>query len=103
MANGNSTQPNRNDRLIEFAAAGSPFYQLHAAATTADVHDQLSARLSQLSAMLIMTTGTCFETFSSLNDKIREDYLWACSMLADECLGLAENTSHPQPSDKTAA
>lgn len=95
MANGNSTQPNRNDRLIEFAAVASPFYQLHTNATTAAVHDQLSARLSQLSAMLIMTTGQGFEAFDSWNDEIKENYLWACSMLAKECLGLAENTSYP--------
>ena len=95
MAINDSTQPNRNDRLIEFAAGASPFYQIHADATTSDVHDQLSARLSQLSAMLIMTTGPGFEAFDSWNDEIKENYLLACSMLAKECLGLAENTSYP--------
>lgn len=93
MAINDSTQPNANDRLVGFAAVGGPFYQLHADATTIDVHNQLSVRLSQLCAMLIMTTGEGFETFDSWNDKIKEDYLWACSMLAEECRGLTEHTA----------
>lgn len=103
MAETNSTQPNTNDRLIGFAAVASPFYQLHANATTADVQDQLSARLSQLCAMLIMTRGSGFETFNNWSDKIKENYLWACSMLAEECHGLAENTSYPYHTTKGEA
>lgn len=90
MADGNSTQPQPNDRTINFAASVR-LYQLHADATPMDVQDQLNARLSQLSAMLMMTVGAGFETFNDWSDKIKEDYLWACSMLADECKDLMDH------------
>lgn len=84
MADSNSTQSQSNDRTITFAAS-NPLYTLHAGATSLDVQDQLSARLSQLQAMLTMTCGTGFETFNNWSDPIKDNYLWACSMLADEC------------------
>jgi hypothetical protein len=84
MTNCNSTQHQENDRTIHFACV-SEMYQLHADATPTDVRDQLEARLSQLSAMLIMTSGAGFETFNNWSDPIKHNYLWACSMLADEC------------------
>ena len=87
MADLNSTQSQSNDRTIAFAASG-PFYMLHADATVGDVHDQLDARLSQLRAMLTMTCGGGFETFNNWSDEIKQNYLWACSMLADECESL---------------
>lgn len=89
MADINSTQHQSNDRTINFAATG-PFYTLHADATPGDIQDQLSARLSQLSAMLTMTTGAGFESFSNWSDEIQHNYLWACSMLAEECKGLCD-------------
>lgn len=86
MANSNSTQsPSNNPRTIDFAAPASPFYRLHEDVTTGDIHDQLEARLSQLDAMLTMTRGSGFETFNNWSDPIKENYLWACSMLAAEC------------------
>jgi hypothetical protein len=85
MANSNSTQPQSNDRTIGFAAPASPFYRLHEDVTPGDIHDQLEARLSQLDAMLTMTTGAGFESFSNWSNEIKENYLWACSMLAAEC------------------
>lgn len=87
MADSNSTQS--NDRTINFAAVG-PFYTLHADATHGDVQNQLSARLSQLSAMLQMTHGAGFKTFSNWSDEVQANYLWACSMLAEECKGLCD-------------
>jgi hypothetical protein len=85
MADSNSTQPQSNDRTIGFAAPASPFYRLHEDVTTGDIHDQLAARLSQLCAMLTMTCGAGSETFNNWSDPIKNNYLWACSMLADEC------------------
>jgi len=84
MANSNSTQHQQNDRTIHFACSAE-MYQLHADATQADVRDQVEARLSQLCAMLTMTCGGGFETFDNWSDPIKHNYLWACSMLADEC------------------
>lgn len=76
-------------RTINFAASG-PFYILHADVTSGDVQDQLSARLGQLAAMLQMTHGGGFETFNIWSDDVRANYLWACSMLAEECKELCD-------------
>ena len=48
--------------------------------------DVLCRKLSVLSANMHMATGDGFETFSNYNDKIQHNYLWGCSLLADECL-----------------
>jgi hypothetical protein len=94
MADSNSTQHQSNDRTINFAAAG-PFYTLHADATQGDIQDQLSARLSQLSAMLIMIHGGGFDSFCQWSDEIKQNYLWACSMLAEECKDLCDASIIP--------
>lgn len=93
MADSNSTQHQHklNDRVIDFAAPASPFYLLHDGVTAMDAQDQLSARLLQLSAMLTMTCGAGFETFSNWSNEIQQNYLWACSMLADECKELSNH------------
>lgn len=90
MADSNSTQSQSNDRAIDFAALG-PFYTLHADVTPFDVRNQLDVRLSQLQSMLTMTYGAGFETFDNWSDTIKENYLWACSMLADECKELTRH------------
>lgn len=90
MADSNSTQSQLNDRAINFATVG-PFYTLHADVTPLDVRDQLAVRLSQLQSMLTMTYGNGFETFDNWSDTIKENYLWACSMLAAECKDLAKH------------
>jgi hypothetical protein len=46
--------------------------------------DLLNKKTKQLSSMLMMITGTGFETFEEYNDDIKSNYLWACSSLADE-------------------
>lgn len=54
-------------------------------ATSADVRDRLGARLLQLTALLSTTWGGGDDGFASLNDATQENYLWACSDIADEC------------------
>ena len=49
-----------------------------------DPIDQLTRLADQLSAMLIIITGTGFQTFNTYNDHIKENYLWACSDHASE-------------------
>lgn len=84
-------QPQSSDRVIHFAAARGQFYLLHGEASTMDVKDHLGARLSQLSAMLIMIHGGGFDSFCQWSEEIQQNYLWACSMLADECKELVEH------------
>lgn len=93
MADSNSTQhqSQSNDRVIGFAAPASPFYLLHGDVTAMDAQDQLNARLLQLSAMLTMTCGAGFETFSNWSNEVQQNYLWACSMMADECKELSNH------------
>ena len=74
-----------------------------ASANIGDVCDTLSAKLSQLSALLNATYGNSRESFSSMNDTHQDNYLWACSNLADECRALFDELScqteiHPRQS-----
>ena len=43
-----------------------------------------------MSALLTAIVGEGFEAFDRLNDTHKCNYLWACSMLADECKELAD-------------
>ena len=52
-------------------------------------HDNLTAKLSQLKALLSMTCGGAMDAFNGLTDALRNDYLSACSDLTDDCLSLA--------------
>lgn len=52
-------------------------------------HDNLTAKLAQLRALLAMTFGWSMEAFNSLTEAVRDDYLFACSDLANDCLNLA--------------
>lgn len=102
MADDNSRQYQSNDRPINSACTPG-LYQLQNGATSIDVLDQLETRIYQLSAMLTMTCGAGFETFDGWNDRIKSDYLWACSMMADECRELmqyaAPTLAFPDPAD----
>lgn len=51
----------------------------------------LSANLSKLSALLEMTYGGARETFDGMNKSLRDNYLWACADLANDCQALAES------------
>lgn len=51
--------------------------------------DLLQTRLAHLSAMLEITYGAGFETFDNWSPTIRENFLWACSSLANECRDLS--------------
>ena len=57
--------------------------------TQSEAHDNLTAKLAQLKAMLAMTFGGAMEAFNGLTDAVRDDYLSACSDLTDDCLSLA--------------
>jgi len=87
MLNTKTTQQIK-DRTFNFPSGGA-LYQLHDDATALNIHDQLTARLTQLDAMFGLITGESFDSFSNLSDKTQRDYLWGCSMLAKECQELA--------------
>ena len=55
-----------------------------------DAFDTLTAKLAQLQAMLNMTYGNASETFNEMNERLRDNYLWACDGLVDDCIGLTK-------------
>jgi hypothetical protein len=87
MATANDS--NLTPRPLKFGS--SEIYSLAQTAKAIDCFDQLTARLAQLRAMLHMVTGVGSDTFEQYSESIRESYLWACSMLADECVALSEH------------
>ena len=78
--------PNAN---LTFTAAKS-IYQANPDAQATDVTDHLNAKLGQLSAMLHLIFGEGLGRFNNMSDTIRDNYLWSCAMIADECKELAE-------------
>jgi len=76
-------------RAVKFTACGGDLYQLQDTASVLDIKNQLNARLHQLTAMLSMVTGEDFEAFNCNADANKENFLWGCSMLAEECRELA--------------
>lgn len=89
MADANSTQE------AKFAAAVPSVYLHNPAASSEDRLDQLTARLGQLSAMLLLTharLGT-EDSFGRLNATHQDNYMWCCWSLAEECRELAERES----------
>lgn len=81
---------------------GHKLYALSRDVTADDVQTQLSARLSQLSAMLRMTMGAGFQAFEQYNEATRENYLWTCSTLADECEELLDTLSELHAEERAA-
>lgn len=50
-----------------------------------DDYDDLSAKLAMLSANLSVICGEGFDSFNRHNNEIQENYIWGCSILANEC------------------
>lgn len=91
MPQGGKSAPIPADRIpaaLHFTASNG-LYAIAPGALTLTAVDQLTARLSQLSALLTMTTGSGFGSFNQWNDDIRSNYLWCCAMMARECKQLA--------------
>lgn len=53
--------------------------------------DILSSKLSHLQAMLMMTYGNGQDPFDSMSDVVRDNYMWACAALVDDCIELVES------------
>lgn len=55
---------------------------------TIECLDSLQRKLAQLNAMLNMSYGCAGEAFRNMSDALQENFLWACSDLASECVEL---------------
>ena len=75
---------------MTFPAPASPLYLLADEADALALTDQLTARQAQLQALLAMTRGNAGDVFRRMGAEYQENYLWACSMIADETRELVE-------------
>lgn len=75
---------------MTFPSTPDALYFLDSHAGAMAISDQLSARQSQLQALLVMTVGEAGEAFRRLSDEHQGNYLWACEMLAREAQELTD-------------
>lgn len=75
-------------RTMGFTAA-TGLYAISPGAAQTDMLDQLSARLTQLEAMLSSTCGGAGETFRSMSASRQDAFMWACLSLAKEAEDLS--------------
>lgn len=60
-----------------------------------ETYNRIANKTRQLHAMLEMTYGGARETFDSMNDDLRDNYLWACAEQARECQELVDALPYP--------
>lgn len=53
-----------------------------------DAFDTLTSKLAQVQSMLMMTYGVASESFNSMNEQLRDNYLWACESMVSDCMAL---------------
>jgi hypothetical protein len=53
-----------------------------------DTYNLLEGKAAQLSALLLMTCGNNCESFGLMADTTRDNFMWACSDLAEEVFSL---------------
>lgn len=75
---------------MTFPSTPEVLYYLDSHTDALAIADQLSARQSQLQALLAMTIGDAGAAFRSLSDEHQDNYLWACEMLAREAQELTD-------------
>ncbi|RTL42212.1 MAG: hypothetical protein EKK49_01170 [Rhodocyclaceae bacterium] len=75
---------------LHFPATSSPLYRLDDETDAMALTDQMSARLAQLQALLAMTYGDAGDAFRRMAQSHRDDYLWACYMIAGEVRELGD-------------
>ncbi|WP_079433281.1 hypothetical protein [Zoogloea sp. LCSB751] len=75
---------------MAFPAPTGPLYHLDGNANPLALTDQLTARQSQLQALLAMTHGNAGDVFRRMDASYQENYLWACAMIADEARELTQ-------------
>jgi len=73
-----------------FDFSSSPIYTLDQTANPLSVHDQLNARLTQLTSMTIILTGEGADAFHGWSAEIQDGYFWAIAMMVRECKELSE-------------
>lgn len=84
------------EKLTHELSAASSFgaycgaLQVSSAASAQDLSEEIVARINMLQAMLCAVYGGGAESFNSLNDSIRDSYLWSCATMANDIGALSE-------------
>lgn len=60
-------------------------------ADSMDVLDALTTKCAHLESLLCMTYGEAAQAFNSMNDEIRDNYLWHAAEMASEIKELASS------------
>ena len=81
--------PNANEIAVTFPCTGEGVYVFATDAHELDIVGQLTARLDQLSAMLVFTYGEQLEDFDRMSEDVRSNYMSGCASAVDECRNLA--------------
>lgn len=55
-----------------------------------DTSEILYRKLRQLHAMLLRTYGEEGSNLQAMADELRDDYMWACADVANDCMALSE-------------
>ena len=73
---------------VTFPTTGEGLYVFDPDAPEMDIADQLTARLDQLSAMLVFTYGEQLEDFDRMSEGVRSSYMCGCASAVNECRDL---------------
>jgi len=55
-----------------------------------DAIDTVDTKLKQLQSLLMMTYGEAQDSFESMNEDLRGNFMWACHDMVTDCIGLLE-------------
>lgn len=92
QCNPSSTEALADDPTSLRFTASTPLYAFAPDATPMAMYDQLTTRLSQLKAMLVLAQSTNQDGMPALGeiaDDLQQSYLWACQQMTEECMALA--------------
>jgi hypothetical protein len=84
MTTTNKNYKAKSEGLVMTFTAATGLYAIAPDADRTDMLDQLSARLTQLEAMISSTCGAAGETFRSMSAGRQDAFMWACLSLAKE-------------------
>lgn len=82
-----SPNPNRNHCTgVKLANVNVNQQEAGAIPGGIDLFDALSGKIQQLQAMVVLISGEGHETFDSMSEDLKTNYLWACETLVGECV-----------------
>lgn len=65
----------------------------HTTCKVGDALETIDTKLAQLQALLMMTFGEAQDSFDSMNDTLRGNFMWACHNLVEDCQSLLKTVT----------